>query len=117
MMSAPVHRDDETDDSRLYAPKWVREPPPSPATDTGTMNSPVTPAGSGDITGPPTSPSWDAPESIVSPPTDPSAAKARAERHKRPVATAQPQAALPPRMAPGVGGPNIPLPPWPPALY
>src|SRR5215203_6824966 len=98
MMSAPVHRDDETDDSRLYAPKWVRERPASPATR-------------------PTSPSSDAPESRVSPPTDPSAAKPRAEGHEQPVATARPQAASRPRMAPGVGGPNIPLPPWPPALH
>ena len=95
-MSAPVHRDDETDDFRFYAPKWVREPPASPATR-------------------PTSPSSDAPESIVSRPTNPSDAKARAEGHEQPVATARSQAAPRPRMPPGVGGLNIPLQPTPPA--
>src|SRR5215213_5727248 len=97
MMSAPVHRDDETDDFQFYAPPRVRERSLSPAPNTEAVNSPAAPSGSEEA---PATSRPDAPESIVSPPTEASGGEARGDSHERPAPSS-------PRMALGVGGPNI----------
>jgi hypothetical protein len=107
-MSAPVHRDDETDDFRFYAPPRVRER--GTASDTTGVNSAAAPSGSGDAKAQPTSASPDANERIVSPPEPIPELLA-----DRPAAAHRPEATLSPRMAPGVGGPNIHSPPPRPA--
>src|SRR5215210_2192471 len=99
-MSAPVHRDDETDDFQFYAPPWARERSPSPA-DTAVLNSAAAPSEPGDAEAPPTSSAPDVPERVVSPATDPPAAEARgADGHEPPAASVRSQAASQPRMAP-----------------
>ena len=107
-MSAPVHRDDETDDFRFYAPPHVRER--ATVSDPDTLNSPAANEGDdGDAEVQSTSASSDATERIVSPPEP--APELRTERP----AASQTSEAPSPRMAPGVGGPNIHSPPARPA--
>src|SRR5215204_2529991 len=102
MMSAPVHRDDETDDFRLYAPPWVRE---RATTSDPDLRKNSSPALSVETEAVPPSAS-DGTERVVS--NSQSATEAPADRHKRPAVSF-------PRMAPGVGGPNVKAPRAPPA--
>jgi hypothetical protein len=102
MMSAPVHRDDETDDFRFYAPPRVRERGTASDPDKTGVNSAGDPLDSGDTEVQPTSASPDATESIISP------AESEAQE--------QTEAAPAPRLPAGVGGLNILSPPARPAL-
>jgi hypothetical protein len=113
-MSAPVHRDDQTNDLEFYAPPWARERAPSPApdppaVDSPAADSPTTASDSGDaevLSLPP----WRSPhrpEAADSPPPDPQVSEARADDQERSPASERPQTTPSPRMAPGVGGPNI----------
>jgi hypothetical protein len=105
MMSAPVHRDDETDDFRFYAPPRVRERATSQAVDAAALNSPA--IDSRDTAAPPTSSAPDLPEGVVSGPADPPPGEAKADSDKQPHALLHSQVVLQPRIAPGLGGPNL----------
>jgi hypothetical protein len=107
-MSAPVHRDDETDDFRLYAPPRVRER--ATASDTTGVNFAADSSDSGDTEVQPTSGSPDGIEGIVSAPEP--ALKIAADESATP---RRPEAPSSPRMPAGVGGPNIHSPPARPA--
>ena len=105
-MSAPVHRDDETDDFRFYAPPHVRERATASDPDTQPVNSPAIQSASGDTEAQPTSASSEATEGIVSAPEPIPELLA-----DWPAVSRRPEAPSSPRMAPGVGGPNIHSPP------
>jgi hypothetical protein len=109
-MSAPVHRDDETDDFRLYAPPRVRERVTASDPDTTGVNFAADSSDSGDTEVQPTSGSPDGIEGIVSP-AEP-ALKIAADE---PATPRRPEAPSSPRMPAGVGGPNIHSPPARPA--
>jgi hypothetical protein len=109
-MSAPVHRDDETDDFRLYAPPRVRERVTASDPDATGVNFAADSSDSGDTEVQPKSGSPDGIEGIVSP-AEP-ALKIPADE---PATPWRPEAPSSPRMPAGVGGPNIHSPPARPA--
>jgi hypothetical protein len=103
MMSAPVHRDDQTDDLQFYAPPRARVRPSLLVPDQPCAeDAPPTASDSGDAEVTP-----HPPEATESPPTAPPAREAQADAYERSPASARPQATASPRMAPGLGGPNI----------
>jgi hypothetical protein len=106
-MSAPVHRDNETNDLQFYPRLSVRERPAAAASEPDERDSTPTAACSADadiMSLSPASPG--VPESVTSPAPDQPVAEPMAEVYERVLAAARAMSS--PRMAPGVGGPNVP---------
>jgi hypothetical protein len=110
MMSAPVHRDEQTDELQFYAPPWVRERLPTAAAHQPSAEIPATAADTGDGEGELPPPLQSPQQLDEDPPARMAqAAEVTADTYQEPRAPARPQPVSSPRMAPGVGGPNIGL--------
>jgi hypothetical protein len=113
-MSSPVGRDERPDDPLLYVPRWAREMQPQPSTIADAP--PMAPALASASPAPPRANPPESPR--VNPPPRRAAAPAAAPIDAPPTApmdasldAASMAAVEAPRMAPGIGGPNLGLPP------